>query len=128
VSARGSKGGFSLAEIKLDENNYLVVELYTPTKGRDEGHQVANIRVFTKKLYDTEKGKKVYLPEAEVRDDPKWIPAGGYMIREGQAPTVLPALVEALEKVMKLWGVERSNKGAEGIARALTVIERKPRR
>ncbi len=106
---RGSKGGFTLGEAKLDDNNYLVVELYTPKKGRDEGHQVLNIRVFTRKLYDTVDKRKVYLTDAELRKE-QWIPSNGFMVREGQAPTVLPQLAEALDKVMKLWGIERGEK------------------
>jgi hypothetical protein len=113
----GSKGAFRIGEAKLDENNYLVVEIYTPSKGKDEGRDVLNIRVFTRKLYSVENRQKVYLPEAEVRDDPTWIPASGFMIREGQAREVLPQLVEAIEKAMKIWGVEIPTKGKGGTKR-----------
>ena len=117
MSARGSKGGYTIGEAKLDENNYLIVEFYTPSKGKDEGEKVLNVRVFTRKLYDVVEKKKVYLPPAEVRDDPSWIPSNGFMVREGQAREVLPLLAEAIEKAMKIWGVERVNVERKGTKR-----------
>jgi len=105
-----SKDGFTLAEIPLNENNYLVVEMYTPKKGKDEGRNVLNLRVFTRKLYrtDPDDKKKVYLTPQELRSDPQWIPTGnGFMVRETQASSVLPKLIEGIEKAMKLWAIEK---------------------
>lgn len=104
---RGSKDAFNIGEAKLDENNYLIIELRVPQAGRDEGHQVCNVRVFTRKLYNKVDGKPVYLPPAEVRDDPTWIPTvNGFMVRESQARDVLPTVVAALQRVMDIWGVK----------------------
>jgi len=107
VKAAGSPRGIKLVEVALDANNVIVAEMYELAKGPRKGQQVFNLRVFTRKLYSKGKdGKKVFLTKAQLRDDPAWVPAGGFVVGRAQAVRVLPMIIEAAERAAKLWDVK----------------------